>query len=185
MIAVSNPRQSNRHVQRLKQAVSQSDKTPTWAVFADDNPVMLRQLTAALDKESAVILPVPQSLWDAADHLLEDAVVWSVEEAAVNTLVIVGNSTACIAQHEPVLAGTTALEEQQDCLLSRVRSFEQKQSQAEKYFSHQVQSLLALPQVSTRLAHGKLTIHCLYYRAESGVFAAYNPVSGAFRALIR
>jgi hypothetical protein len=184
MVAFVKLPESNRHVSKLKQLVEQSERHISCAIFADDDPVLLRQLREAFSKESGAIIPAPQVLWGAGEYALQEAAVWSVEEAAVNCLVLVGNSAAVDAASEPTLTKQTRVDETEQGPLASARTAATKRRLAEEHFSQHVQALLNAPEISVPLARGKLTLYFLFYRAESGLFSAYDPASGSFRALL-
>lgn len=184
MVAFTKPQESNLHVQNLRQLVQQSDGPISCAVFADDDPVLLRQLSEAFKKESAAIIPAPQILWSGGEYALQEAAVWSIEEAAITCLVLVGNSGAGDGVSEPMLTAQAGLGEAEQGPLASARTAATKRRVAEEYFSKHVEALLNIPEISVRLVRGSLTLHCLFYRAESGVFSAYDPWHGSFRALM-
>lgn len=184
MVASVKMPESNLHVRKLKQLVEQSERHISCAIFADDDPALLRQLREAFSKESGAIIPAPQVLWGAGEYALQEAAVWSVEEAAVNCLVLVGNSAAGDAASEPTLTEQTGVDETEQGPLASARTAATKRRLAEEHFSQHVQALLNSPEIRAPLAKGKLTLYCLFYRAESGMFSAYDPASGSFRALL-
>lgn len=184
MVAFSKSSESNLHVQNLKQLVEQSERHISCAVFADDDPALLRQLSEAFKKESAAIIPAPQILWGGGEYALQEAVVWSIEEAAITCLVLVGNSATGGGVSEPTLTAQTGLDEAAQGPLASARTAATKRRLAEEHFTQQIQALLNTPEISVRLARGSLTLHCLFYRAESGIFSAYDPWDRSFRALI-
>lgn len=184
MVAASKPRESNRLVQKLKKVVQQADRSISWAVFADDDPLMLQRLGEALRKESAAIIPAPQNLWSCGGDTLEDAVVWAIEELGISYVVLVGSSAAGVPVSDPILAGRAAADEGEIKLLASVRASERKRRLAEEDFSQQVYALVNVHEIGDRLVRGSLALHCLFYRAESGVFTAFDLRDGSFRALI-
>lgn len=184
MVAFSKSPESNLHVQNLRQLVEKSERHISCAVFADDDPALLRQLREAFRKESGAIIPAPQILWGGGEYALQEAVVWSIEEAAITCLVIVGNSAAGGAVSEPTLTSQTGLDEAEQGPLASARNAATKRRLAQEHFMQQVHGLLNTPEISVRLAKGTLTLQCLFYRAESGVFSAYDPWDGSFRALV-
>ncbi|QEG36122.1 hypothetical protein [Bythopirellula goksoeyrii] len=184
MITVSKPLECNRHIQDLKKVSQQADRQLSWVVFADDDPVMLRQLREALKKESAAIIPTPQYLWSGGEDTLKDAVLWSIEELPMTSLVLVGNSAAAVSVSEPMLSGQITAGEGENEILASVRVAERKRCLAAEHFSQQVQAMINVPEISGSLMTGSLALHCLFYRAESGVFAFYDPRDGSFRSLI-
>lgn len=185
MIAFSETCESNLHLQRMKEVCSKTDLPISWVVFADDDPVMLRRLAGALQREAAVILPIPQALWDADDALLEDAILWLIGERGIGNLVLVGNSAAGASVSEPFVTGQSARRENPKELFTQVHRAQRLKAQVEEHFARQVGSLLAVPEIDLAVARGTLRIHALYYRAEIGVFAAYDPRTHSFRVLIR
>jgi hypothetical protein len=185
MIAFSETSESNLHLQRLKEVCMQSDVPVSWVVFADDDPVMLRRLAAALQRESAVILPIPQALWEADGALLKDAILWLIGETGSCNLVLVGNSAAGVPVSEPFVAGQSVRREMTEDLFTQVQRAQRLKAQVEEHFARQISSLLAVPEIDLAVARGTLRMHALYYRAESGVFAAYDPRTRSFRVLIR
>ena len=184
MVAFAKSTENNRHVRNLKQLVEKSEHHISCAVFADDDPALLRQLREAFRKESGAIIPAPQILWGGGEYALQEAVVWSVEEAAVTCLVLVGNSAAGDSLSEPTLTDRTVVDAAERGPLASARTAATKRRLAEEHFLQHVQALLTAPEISVPLARGKLTLYCLFYRAESGVFSAYDPASGSFRALL-
>jgi hypothetical protein len=185
MIAFSEASESNLHLQRMKEACSQTEAPISWVVFADDEPVMLRRLAGALQREAAVILPIPQALWDAEDALLEDAILWLIRERGIGNLVLVGNSAAGVPVSEPFVAGQPLRRESTEDLFAQVHRAQRLKAQVEEHFARQVASLLAVPEIDLAVARCTMKMHALYYRAESGVFAVYDPRTISFRVLIR
>ena len=184
MIAFSEASESNLYMQRMKEVCSQADVPISWAVFADDDPVMLRRLAGALQREAAVILPIPQYLWAAGDDLIKESILWISGERGIGDLVLVGNSAAGISVSEPFVAGQPARRENTEELITRVHRVQRLRAQIEENFAKQVSSLLATPEIVRAVARGTLRMHALYYRAESGVFAAYDPQTSSFCASI-
>ncbi len=184
MIAFSKPQENNPHIIKLKHVIGRASSRISWAVFADDDPVLLRRLSQALKEESAAIVPAAQFQWDRDEDTLEDAVVWAIEELSVDTLVLVGNSAAGVTATEPILAGQAGAGEAEQGFLESVRAATKKRRLAEEHFLKQVQYLLAVPEISDRLTRESLDLHFLFYRAESGVFVAHDPRDGSFYALI-
>lgn len=185
MIAFSEASESNLLIQRMKEVCLPTDVPISWVVLADDDPVMLRRLAGALQREAGVIFPIPQALWDAGDDLLKEAILWLVGERGIGNLVLVGNSAGGVAVSEPIVAGQPAWSESTDELITRVNRAQRLRAQVEERFATQVNSLFATPEIEVAVARGTLRMHALYYRAESGVFAAYDPQASSFRVLIR
>lgn len=184
MIAFSDTSESNLHLQRLKEVCMLTDVPISWVVFADDDPIMLRRLAGALRREAAVILPIPQVLWDEDAALLEDAILWLIGERGIGNLVLVGNSGASASMSEPFVTGQPARRENPKELFTQVHRAQRLKAQVEEHFARQVSSLLAVPEIDLAVARGAMKMHALYYRAESGVFAVYDPRTSSFRVLI-
>src|SRR5690606_12617957 len=123
------------------------------------------QLREAFKKESAAIIPAPQILWGGGEYALQEAVVWSIEEASITCLVLVGNSASGSAVSEPTLTAQTGLDEAKQGPLAFASSAATKRRLAEEHFSQHVHALLNTPEISVRLARGTLRLHCLFYRA--------------------
>lgn len=185
MIAFSEASESNLHLQRMKEVCSQMDLPISWVVFADDDPIMLRRLAGALRREAAVILPIPQALWEVEGALVMDAIHWLIGRRESCNLVLVGNSAAGVPVSEPFVAGQSVRREITEDLFTQVQRAQRLKAQVEEHFARQVRSLLAVPEIDLALARGTLRMHALYYRAESGVFAVYDPRESTFRVLIR
>ncbi|QDV75570.1 hypothetical protein [Botrimarina mediterranea] len=185
MIAFSDASESNLHLQRLQEVCLQTNVPISWVVFADDDPVMLRRLAGALQRESAVILPIPQALWEADGDLLKDAILWLIKERRIANLALVGNSAAGVPVSDPFVTGQSAPRETTEELFTQVQRAQRLKAQVENHFARQIHSLLAVPEIDLAVDGGVLRMHALYYRDESGVFAAYDPLTSSFRVLVR
>lgn len=97
---VTRSHQGNPHIEHLRDAFGAGKST--WAVLADDDHILVRQLSAALANQPSAVLPVPQRRWQA-DNAVTEAVAWSAGQPQVTTLVLVGNSAVGRPFTEPVV----------------------------------------------------------------------------------
>lgn len=174
---------SNVHIKKIQATLRSGDGPVECLVFADDQPMLIRRLVDALSSTRAVIIPAPQSQWLEAGRSVADAAVWAMLEAGVDHLVLAGSSACRAPLHELPLVALAPRAEQRS-IADALRGATEALRRAERLYAGQVDAVLATPEISARWTQGTLTVHGVFYRVESGVFAAYDPTKGSFCALV-
>lgn len=181
MSLLASPATCNPHIHYVQAELKRRGCSVECLVFADNDPMLVSRLAEAMDAMEALIVPADQARWQDQAESLSEAATWAVLDAGVDWLVLVGNSTT---QHElspaSQLVRTTVKRSAEDI----VREANERSKRGERRYAAQVHALLSVPEISERLAAGTLRFHGLYHRAETGVFAAYNPADGSFRPLV-
>ncbi|TWT78358.1 Carbonic anhydrase [Posidoniimonas polymericola] len=183
MSVTTLPIPQNPHAAALEAAIAESARPIECLVVAHNDPKMLSDLTAALDGEAAVVLEASQDVWDFDGEHLPTAIAWAVEQTGLHQVVLVGHTLAGGRQSRASLAAAASRDSYQT-LLSGVQQSNTRILAAQERFALQVQQLLQVPQVANRCSSRELSVHGLLYRAESGVFLAYDAGRDTFRPLL-
>ena len=183
MIALNQNVAVNNYIESLLYLAKQTRNQVEWLVIAHDDPVLLRRLGSALSEESAVVLPISQSLWKSEEAEIQEAIAWALRETAITSLVFAGSSQAAVPKREPVITSEFSKLFGHDTLVDRVVKSKADLPVTQEYFSDCVTSFLTMPEVSERLESGTLCVSNLMYRADCGLFTFYDHLSGEFRSL--
>ena len=178
MSTLNTPAVANRYVHSVREAIEARGGALGCVVLSDDDPTLLDRLAAAMDSTQTLVLPAPQASWSKGGSGALEALVWAVAEAAIDWIVLVGNSAARQPDADDGVfcrPGADAAE--------LVRTANERREQAQRRYAAEVNALLDKPGVRERVDEGALRLHTLYYRAESGVFAAYCRDADEFRPL--
>lgn len=184
MIAFRQSDYTSLLIGQIEEANANAGGGLTTLVFAEDDPLLLGRLRSAMRNEAAVILPAPQASWVSDEGGVIDTVVWALGSTRVESLLLVGSSAAeGFASIEPA-AADPPVGAAGGRLFDCVQDLQQKRLRAQQHFVEQADALAQTPEVQARLADGGLRLDGLFYRAESGVFAAYKPLSGKLQPLL-
>lgn len=176
------------HLQSVIEA-KQSDVE--WLVITHNDPMMIRRLSAVIDENSSAVLQMPQSNWDLDGFALPEAVKWSIAEAGVKHLLLLGHSMGATSETAglPAAAGPQATAVSKDTqssysrLLEGARGVQMEISHSKAHFADQVAHLCEIEEVQDAIADGRLHLHCLFYVAQSGTFLLFDIVQQQFQAL--
>ncbi|WP_149499716.1 carbonic anhydrase [Roseiconus lacunae] len=185
---------NNPYLGDLKETLLAADRPIQWLVIADDDPAMLRALQVALQGETAATLKKSWDLPIERDNHLRTSIEWSLRNSSIKNVLLVGHSEAIGAACQSVLAKSPSegprLNLQQDAhpnaspLLDRINRNNARQQAAMRSYAEQFGLFAKIPTVKQRAASGDLTLYGLYYRAESGVFLAYDVIENRYRPLM-
>lgn len=173
------------YISQLQHALSELSATPNWFVIAHDDPGLIQRVESSLTAiGTGVVLRVSQDLWDFHDSDLAEAIEWFLRHAAVDRLILVGDSSAT----GPVATATSKRRHgpysAYGRLVNGVRTTGDRSKAAQERFASLIQLLIKIPTVQARLMAGELSIHGLFRRIESGVLLSFDLESGSFEPLI-
>lgn len=175
------------HIEALESVFSKASKPVEWLVIAHNDAQMLRSLSSALTGESAAVLEVSQDNWNFQDKQLPEAIEWTLQRGEIRNLVLVGNSHAGGSECRASMFASEATNGNQfdyAKLIAGVEHDNTRNRDAQKRFAAHVQQMLRIPVVHNHWSNGELQVYGLFYRAENGLFLAYNVDVDAFRPLV-
>ena len=175
---------ANPHVSVLDAAVRDAAKSVEWLVIAHNDPRMLQSLNMALT--NAAILEISQDTWDFENGPLAEALEWALEELPLKNVMLVGNSQSEGGECRAEMASEAAKPAGHgyERLIAGVQSRSARNRGAQQRFEDHVRSMKRVPTLRDRSAAGDLAVHTLFYRAESGLFLAYDADAQIFRPLV-
>ncbi|MCU0877586.1 MAG: hypothetical protein MUF06_07370 [Pirellulaceae bacterium] len=181
---------ANPYIAALESTFDEATAPIEWLVIAHSDPRILQSLSSMMEGQSAAILEVSQDQWDLVEGELSEAIEWALQRGEVRNLVLVGHSqVGCSASRSYLVSD--APEKSSDRskdgysrLLAGVKRVYSHSHHAQVRFAADVQQASQIPLVYRRWSCGELAVHGLFYRAESGVFLAYDPDADSFRALM-
>ncbi|MFK8111908.1 MAG: carbonic anhydrase [Rubripirellula sp.] len=177
----------NKHIESLETAFAESAATVDWLVIAHSDALMLRCLASALSGESAAVLALPQPVWEFDGGEFTGAIEWAIQQGNIKNLLLVGHSQAGGTTSRVSIVSSDAKQTPQNDygkLLASVGKKNEENQIARSEFASQVQEFCQIPGVRQQQADGELTVHGLFYCAESGLFLAYEAETGKYRALM-
>ncbi len=77
---------------RLQSMSENNQATLKWLVIAHSDPLMTHRLSEVVSDQSAVMLSIPQFHWDFDADALRETLEWSLSDAGVKHLLLVGHS---------------------------------------------------------------------------------------------
>ncbi len=178
---------ANPHIAALEVAYDSAPEPPEWLVIAHNDLRSLRSLSSALAGQSALFLEVSQDTWDFEGADLPQAIEWALQQGNLKHLVLAGSSTAGGPRSRVTMLASGADSPGKDSyakLLAGVKSRAARHCDAQDRFAQHVQHMLKIDSVNDRWSNGELAIHCLHYRADSGVFLAYSSKDNSFHPLV-
>ncbi|MCU0959398.1 MAG: hypothetical protein MUF48_04775 [Pirellulaceae bacterium] len=176
----------NAHIAALEPVFDQALTPVQWLVIAHNNARVVDSLMSALAGESAAVLEVSQDTWDFHGGELAETIEWALQQGEVAHLVLVGSSqvggTQIRATRAP--AKTVAQADARcDKLLAGIHRLAAQHREVQDRFAEQVQQVSRIPVVHRRWRGGELAVYGLFYRAESGLFLAYDVDTDTYRPL--
>jgi carbonic anhydrase len=177
----------NPHISALETALADAKKTIEFLVIAHNDPEMLSALSSAFAGESAVVLEISQNVWDFEGNQLPEAIEWALEVFDIRHLVLAGHTLAGGPLSRGSLTASATNKSEQDSygkLIAGARFNNVRNRPAKDRLALQVKQLLELPIVKNRCRNGELSVYGLLYRAESGLFMAYDTNQDTFKPLV-
>ena len=177
---------ANAHIAALESVYGQAKSPVRWLVIAHNDLRLVNSLSSALADESAAVIQVSQDTWDFKSQGFIETVEWALKQGEVEKLVLVGSSQAAGGLSRASLA-PAKMSAQADTgygkLLAGMHRHNARVCEAQAVFVEQVRELSQIPTVHRRWRNGDLDVYGLFYRAESGLFFAYDADTDTFRPL--
>lgn len=178
---------SNSYIVALESVLTHATQPLESLVIAPNDPKMLSALKMALNNEFAVVLEVSQDVWDFDGKELPQAIEWALEQTDLDQLVLVEHTLAGRRQSRASIAASEAIHSRHDSyqkLVNGVHLNNSRNRAAQDRLAVQVRQVLQIPLVANRCSTGELGVHGLVYRADSGLFLAYDTDYDAFHPLV-
>lgn len=178
---------TNPHIAALETLFAEATMPIEWLVIAHNDSLMLRSLSSALAGEAAAVLEVSQHEWDFEGEQLPETIEWALQQGQLKHLMLVGNSQAGgPSSRASLVASEETGGNESGCakLLAGVERNHARTRDAQQRFASHVQQMLQIPVVHHRWSSGELAVYGLFYRADSGLFLAYDMNANSFHALL-
>ncbi len=179
--------QSNPHVHALEQVMAKAERPVEWLVIAHNDARMLAALSSALTGESAAILELSEDTWDFEGKELSETIEWAIEQGDIEHLVLAGHSHASGSQSRASLPAYDTKDGGQDGhnrLLAGAQGRNAQNSDVQAKLAAQMEQMSDIPAVQERCSRDELAVYALLYRADLGVFLAYESDEGRCRPLV-
>jgi len=176
---------TNSHIALLESVFAQAKTPVEWLVIAHNDSRMIQSLSASMTGESVAILELSQDLWATEEQELVETIEWALQQGSVGNLLFAGHSQPGGSKSRASLVdegGKT--QSSYGRLLAGVRRSNAQIQNAQQKIAAQVQRMSQVPVVHSRWVNAELTIYGLFYRAEDGVFLAYDADNDKFRPLV-
>ena len=179
----------NAHLQSLQQLFEGKHATLNWLVISHDDPRATQRLSQVIDDPSAAMLQVPQQVWDFHGTILPEVVRWSISDASVKHLVLVGHSGADVRKPSATwitngAPGSSAnARSRYNRLIDGANRVQSRIRASQEHFINQVAQLHQIDEVSQAVSEGRLQIHALFYIAQSGAYMALNEQTRALEPI--
>jgi carbonic anhydrase len=148
---------------------------------------MLSALRSALAGEAAVFLEVSQDTWDFEGGQLRETVEWALEQTQIRHLMLVGHSQSGGPRSRVSLAAAESRDVTQGGygrLVAGVQENNARHRAAQDRLAIHVRQMSDIPLVRDRYSDGELALYSLIYRAENGIFLAYDRQEDQFHPLV-
>ncbi|TWU29994.1 hypothetical protein [Bythopirellula polymerisocia] len=152
-------------------------------VIALDDPYLIRCLRESLSNESAALLPISEDSLNQDGQSLAQEIERALHKLDLSSIVFVGHSMSRWACRKGV-SSSTGGNGDFSSVISGVKHFQSQSQESQKRFVSQFQQLAEIPVIASRVNCEELAISGLFYRAESGLFLAYDPALDQFQPLL-
>ncbi len=171
---------TNPHIESLETVFADSQSPVEFLVIAHNDSQMVQSLSKAMNNASIAVLEVSQDTWDFDGQQLTEAIEWALQQDDLKNVYLVGyfqpSQTSIVDQDSQPQSSF-------DKLLAGVRQSTNQIQTAQAQFASHVQKLAQIPVVHNRCANDELAVHGLAYRADGGVFLAYDAENDTFHTI--
>lgn len=180
---------TNPHIAALETVFDEAENPIEWLLITHNEPRMIQSLSSALSGEQATMLELSQDTWDFAGNDLAETIEWALQNSEIKNVVLVGHSqTAGSASRASLVVPQQTKQDDSESGYARLlagihRNNVQTRSAQEQFAAH-VRQMLQIPVLHNRWSSGELAVYGLFYRAEGGLFLAYDADAGTFRPLV-
>lgn len=172
---------TNPLLDSLQQAWRKSGGKAKWLVIAHDDDRLVNSLASAFVEESACVLTIRQGEWDFRHDELAEVMEWAVRQDSLKHLVVVGHSEAESAPQEirSIRSGIDA-SGSYDRLRQGVRQNVLQTRDSRLQFAQRVNELVSLSGLSEAAETPQLSVHGLFFLADSALFLYYDAAQREF-----
>lgn len=179
---------ANPYIHQIRQSLSHTKPVAVdWLVLAHNDKQLLTQLDEAFLDSLLAVIALPPSRLQVQDERLTELVEWAVAELNVKGVLLVGHSQGEGPEAQVTLLGGRAKtlrlnsgESSSNSLLERLTKAQQQAVRVQEQLAEQIDWLSRL----TVIEQERIQLHGLFYRAESGIFYAYDQSQRSFKPLL-
>ena len=162
---------------------------PEWLVITHNQTDLVSRLAEALHETPAIVLQVPQPLWNFRASVHSTAITWVIRETPIRRILLCGHSQ-CGDEVGSEEAFNTSKRNGQphsfapamscEPMLGRLRQSQERLKSAKNHFAEHFDLLCALFDAPERSPRPGLQLHAQFYLAESGIFLTYDRIKRQF-----
>lgn len=184
----------NPYIHKIRQSLSCAQPLAVdWLVLSHNDTQMLAQLEEAFPDAVLAVLSLPPNRLQTVDEKLIELVEWAVAELGIKGVMLVGHSQQEMFEEQVKLLGSKASRmspREVESLVSypsfldRMKAAQQQAAMMQEYVANLIDNL---SQITLKHGHklcAQIRLHGLFYRAESGIFYAYDQQQRSFTALL-
>lgn len=179
--------ESNPHICTLQNLLDGKYSAIDWLVICHDDLRIVQALSMALAGKQAAMLRVPQEDWDLEQ--MTELFQWALDRYPIRNLVIAGCAQAKLLRSatELTLDSISGVEEVDgyDRLVAGVMRYRHSLREAQCGFADWVERLMRDEEINGRFVTGAISMHPLLYRADGGLFLAYDFDEGSFAPVLQ
>ena len=174
----------NLHLDAISDLLEDGNCDYEYLVIAHQDMILESCLTSAFSGTKAAMYQVPQNIWNMEEEDLSEAIQWAVEIGKIKKIMLVGSSSATVPKEDSQSTDTNwGKSSERPSLTERVRNAVVARQGAQDHFLSQLQALLSVPELASRLSDGELTIDGVFYRAESELFTYFDEKTNSLAAI--
>lgn len=184
----------NPYIHKIRQSLSRAQPLAVdWLVLSHNDTQMLAQLEEAFPDSVLAVLTLPPNRLQPVDDRLIELVEWAIAELGIKGVMLVGHSQQEMFEEQVKLLGGEARRMSHrdveslasyPSFLDRLKAAQQQTAMMQDYVATLIDNL---SQITLKQGHQLCTqirLRGLFYRAESGIFYAYDQQRRSFTALL-
>lgn len=178
---------ANVHIDNLKSVLGDSGTTELdYVVLAHPDNRMVAKLQKAFENSSIAVVSLPQNCWALDDASMTEFVDWTLSETSAKGIVLVGHSQGGTPSEaiQVCPTGQAGPANRIGSLMSRVSQARECVKANENHFVAELKCLRDKVSIQNGRVADPSFVQGLFYRAESGVFCAFDAEANQFHALI-
>ncbi len=179
---------ANPYIHQIRQSLSHTQPLAVdWLVLAHNDTQLLAQLDEAFPDNVLAVVALPPNRLQIDDARVTELVEWAIAELGVKGVLLVGHSHAESPEAQIQLLGGKAKtlarnegESSSNSLMERLKKAQIQAARMQEQVAEQIERLSRL----TAMWREQIQFHGLFYRAESGIFYAYDQHQHSFKPLL-
>jgi predicted esterase YcpF (UPF0227 family) len=183
---------ANSHIDNLKNQLALTNTSQLdYLILAHPDQSMISQLQKVYQAQNVAIIGMAQNYWQMDSESMSELVQWVLSETSAKGILLVGHSQGGTPAEtvQVCTSGQISLANHQpsnriSSFMDRVKNVQSCCKKNEEHFVAELNSLKDQVSVQGGRVTNPELVQGLFYRAESGLFCAYDPEACQFEALM-